>query len=127
CFVVCLFVAGWLADLEWAFRVEELFKQNRDTRIPASQYLAAKPQLDMDLIEVLKSQGAAVANGGHAAPAAALSPTSPASSEPAASPASPSPQAASQNGFEASPVVVAPASPSPVAQPQQPADEPLIS
>lgn len=43
-------------DLEWALKVENLFKANRHSHIAASKYPSAKADLDLDLIGIVKQQ-----------------------------------------------------------------------
>lgn len=43
-------------DLNWALKVEEVFKQNRNKIVPASEYLIAKDDLELDLIALVKEQ-----------------------------------------------------------------------
>ena len=43
-------------DLEWALKVEDVFKERRDNLIPATSFEEAKGQLELDLIEIFKSQ-----------------------------------------------------------------------
>jgi len=43
-------------DLDWALKVEEVFKRNRSKLVPASEYLTAKDDLDLDLISLMKEK-----------------------------------------------------------------------
>jgi coatomer subunit beta' len=45
-------------DLDWALKVEEVFKHNRNKTVPASEYPVAKDDLDLDLIALIKQQDA---------------------------------------------------------------------
>lgn len=45
-------------DLEWALKVEDVFKKNRGILVSASTYQTAKDDLDLDLISLMKSQQA---------------------------------------------------------------------
>lgn len=49
-------------DLDWALKVEHVFKENRGKLVPASSYQSAKDDLDLDLISLMKEQLAT--NGG---------------------------------------------------------------
>jgi hypothetical protein len=46
------------ADYEWALKVEKMFLQARNNFVPAAAYSSAKADLDLNLIELLKSQPA---------------------------------------------------------------------
>ena len=41
-------------DLDWALKVEEVFKCNRNKVVPATEYLTAKDDLDLDLVSLMK-------------------------------------------------------------------------
>jgi coatomer subunit beta' len=43
-------------DIDWALKVEDVFKQNRSKVVPASEYPTAKEDLDLDLIALVKEQ-----------------------------------------------------------------------
>jgi hypothetical protein len=43
-------------DLNYGLLVEEMFKQNRGLLVPASAYLTAKAELELDLISIVKSR-----------------------------------------------------------------------
>lgn len=43
-------------DLDWALKLEQIFKQNRSKVVPASTYQSAKDDLDLDLISLMKEQ-----------------------------------------------------------------------
>lgn len=45
-------------DLDWALKVEEVSKRNGGKLVPASEYLAAKDDLDLDLITLIKERHA---------------------------------------------------------------------
>lgn len=47
-------------DLDWAVKVEEIFKSARDTYVPAWQYPTAKSDLALNLIEIVKAQSLVV-------------------------------------------------------------------
>eukprot|EP00981_Chlorochromonas_danica_P000867 scaffold211_cov168-Ochromonas_danica.AAC.8 len=49
-------------DLDWALKAEQLFLRNRHRSIPPVAYSEAKKDLDLDLIELLKSQGEEAVN-----------------------------------------------------------------
>ena len=49
-------------DLDWALKVEEMFKVQRSSHVPATSYPLAKGELDLNLIEIFKSQAAAAAS-----------------------------------------------------------------
>merc|ERR1711871_948100 len=46
-------------DLEIALQIEKMFVSNRDQFVPATKYLEAKKELDLNLIELVKNQQAA--------------------------------------------------------------------
>jgi len=48
--------ANLFPDYNIALKVEAMFKQNRNMKIPASEYLSAKDDLDLDLIESFKAR-----------------------------------------------------------------------
>lgn len=56
-------------DLDWALKVEHVFKENRGKLVPASSYQSAKDDLDLDLISLMKEQLAANGKGGNQHPA----------------------------------------------------------
>jgi coatomer subunit beta' len=43
-------------DLEWALKVEDIFKSGRDQFIPASDYLRVREELDLNIVEIVKQQ-----------------------------------------------------------------------
>lgn len=43
-------------DLDWALKVEEVFKRNRTKPVPAAEYINAKDDIDLDLIALLKQK-----------------------------------------------------------------------
>lgn len=45
-------------DLDWALKVEEVFKRNRNKVVSATEYLTAKGDLDLDLIALIKEKHA---------------------------------------------------------------------
>lgn len=45
-------------DLDWALKVEEVFKRNRNKVVSATEYLTAKDDLDLDLIALIKEKHA---------------------------------------------------------------------
>mmetsp|Transcript_97180 Transcript_97180/g.190856 ORF Transcript_97180/g.190856 Transcript_97180/m.190856 type:complete len:1040 (+) Transcript_97180:130-3249(+) len=47
-------------DLEWALKVEQMFLSGRDSFVPASSYLTAKDDLNLDLIGMVKAQAEAM-------------------------------------------------------------------
>mmetsp|Transcript_5141 Transcript_5141/g.4631 ORF Transcript_5141/g.4631 Transcript_5141/m.4631 type:complete len:986 (-) Transcript_5141:43-3000(-) len=49
-------------DLDWAIKVESIFKSARDTYVPANSYPTAKSDLELNLIEIVKAQAAAGVN-----------------------------------------------------------------
>ena len=49
-------------DLEWALKIEAMFLENRDKFVPATEYMNAKQQIDLDLIELVKSQAQGIAS-----------------------------------------------------------------
>jgi hypothetical protein len=50
------------ADYEWALKVEKMFLHARSNFVPAAAYPSAKADLDLNLIELLKSQPSTVAS-----------------------------------------------------------------
>jgi hypothetical protein len=46
-------------DLDWALKVEDMFKVQRSSHVPATSYPLAKGELDLNLIEIFKNQAAA--------------------------------------------------------------------
>ena len=51
-------------DLDWALKVEEVFKCNRNKVVPAMEYLTAKDDLDLDLVALMKQEHADDSLGG---------------------------------------------------------------
>ena len=49
-------------DLDYALKIEKMFLEAREKPIPAAQYQSCKPQLDLNLIEIVKAQEAAGKN-----------------------------------------------------------------
>merc|ERR1711871_1727991 len=52
--------ANLFPDLEFALQVEKMFVSNRDQVAPATKYLEAKSELDLNLIELIKNQQSSV-------------------------------------------------------------------
>ena len=50
-------------DLEIALQVEKMFVANRDQFVPATKYLEAKNELDLNLIELIKNQQSNIGGG----------------------------------------------------------------
>jgi coatomer subunit beta' len=48
-------------DLNWALKVEEVFKRNRGKVVPATEYPTAKDDLDLDLVALIKEKHASQA------------------------------------------------------------------
>lgn len=48
--------ANLFPDLEIALQVEKMFVSNREQEVPASKYLEARNELDLNLIELIKAQ-----------------------------------------------------------------------
>ena len=46
-------------DLDWALKVEDIFLARRDEYVPAASYPTAKGELELNLIEIVKSQAIA--------------------------------------------------------------------
>lgn len=49
-------------DLDWALKVEDIFKSARHNHVPASSYPTAKDDLNLDLIALVKAQAIAASN-----------------------------------------------------------------
>eukprot|EP00520_Triparma_pacifica_P000280 CAMPEP_0118664034 /NCGR_PEP_ID=MMETSP0785-20121206/17778_1 /TAXON_ID=91992 /ORGANISM="Bolidomonas pacifica, Strain CCMP 1866" /LENGTH=1017 /DNA_ID=CAMNT_0006557875 /DNA_START=18 /DNA_END=3071 /DNA_ORIENTATION=- len=64
--------ADMFPDFDVALTVEQMFQQNRGKTIPASKYLEARGDLEMDLIEMVKANGGAGAVSPPAPPPAAV-------------------------------------------------------